>query len=430
MDEENAAIKIQSHYRAFMERKKLKKKDNVVEDIKRVYQEPNLQNENSSNKIKGLQTTTSPNIYSANNSSKLNMSNKIANKIGIHLARNNTTRLYYISSVISDSIADKNGLLVGDIIIQINEVEMIQFTRKQIYEMLNSCLGHEIIFEVLREIDDNGEKKIKDFTIEIETEEENPGTKRSRIDNYKLMKNISEYAYVKRTTHWMAAKYFEKSNMSFVVPSILITTFSGIISFLASSSYFDNNATTIMTLVVGGLASISTLIQSFSSAFGFANKAEAHQNAVESYDQLVTKIRFKTINSGPEIDEKFIEELEEQISDIKQRCKYLIPHWIEGDFVRNKYQQDVRDMIYKTKENIIKIKNEKYLKKVKYLSESFDKLYRQKRNKEVNEPLNKKELEKYYDLEAQQFDYLLGKMNPEEVNKDFRENGYKKCCCF
>ena len=281
--------------------------------------------------------------------------------------------------------------------------------------------------------EENGEKKIKEISIEIigENNINSIGSISNKLDNYKLMKNISDYAYVKRTTHWMAAKYFEKCNMSFVIPSILITTFGGIISFLASSSYFGGDTTTIMTLVVGCLASISTLIQSFSSAFGFANKAEAHQNAVESYDQLVTKIRFKRINSGPEIDENFISELESQITETKQRCKYLIPHWIEADFVRDKFKQDMRDLSYHTREKVLKVRNEKYLKKVKYLSDLFDMTYQKKiksRKEGINEPLNQSNIQKYYDLEAQEFNYLLSKIDMEELGSEFSDK--KSCFCF
>lgn len=419
MDDEKAAVKIQSLYRAFTARKNYKNKKPNVE-ANRIHKKPKLKVVNEA----------SPDISRDN---QQEISQRGISDLGVTLHRDKETKLYTINNIITNSIADKHNLKKGDTIIAINDLDLIDFTKKQVYQLLRPDFNQEIHLDILREYEENGEKKIKEISIEIigENNINSIGGIGSKLDNYKLMKNISDYAYVKRTTHWMAAKYFEKCNMSFVIPSILITTFGGIISFLASSSYFGGDTTTIMTLVVGCLASISTLIQSFSSAFGFANKAEAHQNAVESYDQLVTKIRFKRINSGPEIDENFISELESQITETKQRCKYLIPHWIEADFVRDKFKQDMRDLSYHTREKVLKVRNEKYLKKVKYLSDLFDMTYQKKiksRKEGINEPLNQSNMQKYYDLEAQEFNYLLSKINMEELGSEFSDK--KSCFCF
>jgi hypothetical protein len=113
--------------------------------------------------------------------------------------------------------------------------------------------------------------------------------------NEKLLESLFDYCEFKKKCHWDASKYYEKMNKIFVFPSILITTSCSIMAFIASSSYFTNNTNTILALSVGSLGSVSSLIQSLSAAYGFGKKLEAHQLAVESYEELVTKIKFMKI---------------------------------------------------------------------------------------------------------------------------------------
>ena len=81
----------------------------------------------------------------------------------------------------------------------------------------------------------------------------------------------------------------------FTIPSIILSSLSGIGSFLASTDTL-NEYSDILTISVGVIASITTLFQSFSNAFEYSTKSEAHQNATEAFDQIITKLRFEKLN--------------------------------------------------------------------------------------------------------------------------------------
>ena len=161
----------------------------------------------------------------------------------------------------------------------------------------------------------------------------------------------------------MANKHYLCMNKYLLIPSIILSSTSGVVSFLASSEYFKN-LNLIFTISVGVAASINTLFQSFGNAFEFSTKAEAHANATESYDQLLTQIRFEkmTPNLKPEI---FINTIEKQILDTKQRCKYVIPEDIENLYNENKFHNYKEDILRDLMKKFIILKTDLYYDSVK-----------------------------------------------------------------
>ena len=108
----------------------------------------------------------------------------------------------------------------------------------------------------------------------------------------------------------MCSRHFSCMDKYFSVPSILLSSLSGIGSFLASIQYFEEYST-VFTVSVGVMASVTTLFQSFSNAFEYSTKAEAHQNAVEAFDQIITKLKFERLNPVKEADPgEFIDGIE------------------------------------------------------------------------------------------------------------------------
>ena len=92
----------------------------------------------------------------------------------------------------------------------------------------------------------------------------------------KIYESLEKYCNLKRQTHWMSSRHFSCMDKYFSVPSILLSSLSGIGSFLASIQYFEEYST-VFTVSVGVMASVTTLFQSFSNAFEYSTKAEAHQ---------------------------------------------------------------------------------------------------------------------------------------------------------
>jgi hypothetical protein len=180
------------------------------------------------------------------------------------------------------------------------------------------------------------------------------------LDNYNKLEKLCE---LKKKTHQMTNKHYLCMNKYFQIPSMLLTSGSGIVSFLASSSYFENQ-NFIFTITVGIASAVNTLFQSFSNTFAFATKAEAHQNATESYDQLLTSIRFEKMNNSikPDI---FINNIEKQILDIKQRCKYTVPDVIEETYNEHKFTNYKDNILRDVLKKLISLKTELYYNSIK-----------------------------------------------------------------
>ena len=161
------------------------------------------------------------------------------------------------------------------------------------------------------------------------------------------LKKLEEYCTYKKKTHWMSSKYYKNKNSIFSIPSILISSLSGIASFLATADMMPSNASSWLNISVGVMAAASTLFQSFSNAYGYAGKEEAHQNAAESFDQIITRVRFERFNpKDKENLHLFIDDIERQIVETKQRCKYIIPEWIEKKYDSKRFK-DLQNSIHK-----------------------------------------------------------------------------------
>tara|TARA_Y100000591_G_scaffold292717_1_gene280152 strand:+ start:187 stop:1221 length:1035 start_codon:yes stop_codon:yes gene_type:complete len=199
-----------------------------------------------------------------------------------------------------------------------------------------------------------------------ENSEDIGGIKRGQpIDYNKLYENLEKYCNLKRQTHWMCAKYYNSLDRVFLIPSICLSSFSGIASFLSSVESFESYQTEL-SVGVGIMASCTTLLQSFSNAFGFSTKAEAHQNATESFDQIITKIRFQKVNPKDGVkDTDFITELENQIVETKQRCKYVVPEWVEEEYRDNKFNSLKGTLSRNVYKQLANIKTDKYLSAAK-----------------------------------------------------------------
>jgi hypothetical protein len=128
-----------------------------------------------------------------------------------------------------------------------------------------------------------------------------------------------------RKIHADSALYYSKLHLKIYAPSIVITGISGVASFLSSSSMFNDNVQMGMAIGVGVLASISTMIQSFASAVDYNTKAKMHREASEEYDKLITKVEFELEMPN---EEDFLDNLEQIILDIQNKCTYAPPKHI------------------------------------------------------------------------------------------------------
>ena len=165
----------------------------------------------------------------------------------------------------------------------------------------------------------------------------------------KKLKHLEKLRFI----HSESAAYYSKLHLKLYAPSIVITGLSGVASFLSSSSLFNNDTQTVLAIGVGVLASVSAMIQSAGSAVDYNTKAKIHGEAGEEYEKLMTKLEFE-MEMPNEPD--FLDNLENLILEIQNKCKYAPPQHIVDKYNGNKHKKknrkQVKDII-KPLENVV-----------------------------------------------------------------------------
>ena len=131
-------------------------------------------------------------------------------------------------------------------------------------------------------------------------------------------------------------------------PTIILSAFSSIVSFIASSELIQAKLKIAFTVSVGIMTTLTAMVQSFSSAYQFDIKANSHFKAADNYDQLITEIDFE--KSYPN-DNEFFQTLEKKVLEVKSNSQFLVPNFIKSQYYRAKERADNRDFITK---NIIR----------------------------------------------------------------------------
>jgi hypothetical protein len=177
----------------------------------------------------------------------------------------------------------------------------------------------------------------------------------------KLLKELRDFCKAQREKQWMAAKHYQKLAGWFTKPTIVVTAISGLLSFYAGSTHFQTYESEL-NIVVGSLASAAALLQSFLSASGYKERMTAHQNAAESYQQITTKLFFEILRIRQDklqtVDtarnDEFISRVKEQIEQTNERCKVVIPDFIEDTFNEKRLTNRAQTLLNDLKESVLK----------------------------------------------------------------------------
>lgn len=132
-----------------------------------------------------------------------------------------------------------------------------------------------------------------------------------------------------------SSQFYSNLGNRFVIPGIIITGLSSVVSFLATSSMLDEDEKQGCGVTVGVLTAVATIIQSMSASFGFQLKKDAFATSADTYDSLITQVEFEICNPNEDFSE-FCNNLEENILKIKKDCKYLPPLHIHELWQKNK----------------------------------------------------------------------------------------------
>ena len=155
-----------------------------------------------------------------------------------------------------------------------------------------------------------------------------------------ILHKLVKFAEERRATHAASQEHFEGLNAKFFWPSIILTTFTSAASFMATQ--FPEKSSEF-NVGIGIMASISTLIVALSETYRYGSKAEQHGLAAESYENLRTKLFFKSIqlHNKDSFDvcefKGFFTSIEDQITEIARQCKDLVPAAIVKDYKEHRY---------------------------------------------------------------------------------------------
>ena len=175
-----------------------------------------------------------------------------------------------------------------------------------------------------------------------------------------ILTELMEYAKYKRDTHGDSKILYNYYNYGFVIPAIIITAVSSILSFMASSDIFAEDVKTNFTLTVGVIAILSTALQTFAGSLNYSGRSQAHSDAHEDYDILYTNVSFELTNPNKSIKDPdyYFETTKNTILDIKKKCKFIVPAEIDDNYKKDEFTKKIENIKGKALEQALKRKTD------------------------------------------------------------------------
>jgi hypothetical protein len=159
-------------------------------------------------------------------------------------------------------------------------------------------------------------------------ETNNMNETKNKVYDY-LLEQLKKNRYVTSKS----SEYYRVMNLKMVIPSLVMTSVAGIISFISSSD-ISNDTKNYLSISVGIVSSLSALIQSVNTNMGFSTRCEIFQKCADEYTKLITKVEFELLAPNENYQE-FVNNIEEEINKIQQSCKYYPPQFIIDDYIKN-----------------------------------------------------------------------------------------------
>jgi hypothetical protein len=185
-----------------------------------------------------------------------------------------------------------------------------------------------------------------------------------------------------KLTFTLCAAHYEALSLRLTVPTIVITAFSGFVSFLGASDIIPAEWKDYISLSVGLMATVATILGGLAQQFKYGNRAESFNSAAQQYGILEHKLEFSIrANAGKRMGDEFYNLVETQILDIAKSMKYFPPQnkvksWTKRGLIEALEEQtplpkylkpwhkslkelgvtEAKDMVFLTRENIQRMK--------------------------------------------------------------------------
>lgn len=126
-----------------------------------------------------------------------------------------------------------------------------------------------------------------------------------------------------RDIHVISAQHYHRQYVYMTIPVVLLTTMGSIVSFVYSTALVhDDRTRSLLSVSVGVMGIMSTMIQSVQATMAFGVRAKAFESAARQYDLLIVQLTFE-IEDPDEVD--FIKTIEQRLIDIRAQCEFYPP---------------------------------------------------------------------------------------------------------
>ena len=139
-----------------------------------------------------------------------------------------------------------------------------------------------------------------------------------------------------RYIHQISATYYSKLNKRIVIPSIIISGISSVLSFMASARSIGETTSEYISITVGILTIIITTLQTFTTSFGFSVKMDDFTNSANEYNKIIVELKMKHNQCNTENICQLINELDQKAIKITYDSKYLPPQWVYEKWTKEK----------------------------------------------------------------------------------------------
>ena len=139
-----------------------------------------------------------------------------------------------------------------------------------------------------------------------------------------------------RYIHQISATYYSKLNKRIVIPSIIISGISSVLSFMASSRSIGESMSEYISITVGILTIIITTLQTFTTSFGFSVKMDDFTKSANEYNKIIVELKMKHNQCNTENICQLINELDQKAIKITYDSKYLPPQWVYEKWTKEK----------------------------------------------------------------------------------------------
>jgi hypothetical protein len=136
-----------------------------------------------------------------------------------------------------------------------------------------------------------------------------------------------------RDKHTLAAQYYKvRHHYLLFLPATILTAVSAILAFL-STSFSGSSLQHVLSISVGVIATVSTLIQTISDQMGLSGKAEMHRTAAHELETIILSLEFSGLDSlknGASFREADLNVVKKQVASVEASCSDSIPEMLHS----------------------------------------------------------------------------------------------------